>query len=150
MISDLHVHSIWSSDCLVPAEEQIEKALSLGMKHICITDHNDYDAPVFLPDYFNFLIDDKGDEDSLNRYASALHSLKEKYAGRIEVLAGIELGMQPHLAEKLTKLVEEYSFDMVIGSTHSFEGMDAEDPRHYKDIPVEKAIGNYFEEELKT
>ena len=31
MISDMHIHTVWSSDAKTPVEEQIDKAIQLGM-----------------------------------------------------------------------------------------------------------------------
>lgn len=146
-ISDMHSHTRWSSDSDTPVDIHIESAISRGMKHICITDHQDYDAPVFPPDYYSFLIDDKGDDDSVNRYICDIKNKKEKYKDRIEVLVGIEMGLQPHIAEKISSLSKKFPFDFIIGSTHTFHGMDAEDKRHYENISIEKAIREYFEEE---
>ncbi|HIV80080.1 MAG TPA: histidinol-phosphatase HisJ family protein [Candidatus Avanaerovorax faecigallinarum] len=148
MIPDMHVHTRWSSDSSVPVREQIERAAALGMKQICITDHQDFDAPKFPPDYFTFLIDDKGDDDTVKKYVDDILEIKEEYAGRIEVLAGIELGIQPHLTEKLNAFADRFPFDFIIGSTHTFCGMDAEDKRHYENIDVEEAVRQYFMDEL--
>lgn len=150
MISDFHVHSSWSSDCETAAEEQVKRALSLGMKHICITDHNDYDAPLFPPDYFSYLLGNKGDDSTISAYLADLQQLKERYAGQIEVLAGIELGMQPHLAERLTDLSERHPFDFIICSTHSFDGLDGKDQRHYENTTPVQALTRYFQTELEN
>ena len=148
MIPDMHVHTRWSSDSSVPVREQIERAAALGMKQICITDHQDFDAPKFPPDYFTFLIDDKGDDDTVKKYVDDILEIKDEYAGRIEVLAGIELGIQPHLTEKLNAFADRFPFDFIIGSTHTFCGMDAEDKRHYENVDVEEAVRQYFMDEL--
>ena len=148
MIPDMHVHTRWSSDSSVPVREQIERAAALGMKQICITDHQDFDAPKFPPDYFTFLIDDKGDDDTVKKYVDDILEIKDEYDGRIEVLAGIELGIQPHLTEKLNAFADRFPFDFIIGSTHTFCGMDAEDKRHYENVDVEEAVRQYFMDEL--
>lgn len=150
MISDCHVHTTWSSDSGTPVETQIQRAIDLGMKQLCITDHQDYDAPRFAPDYFSFLIDNVGDDDAIGRYLADLNSYKERYADKIELLFGIELGMQPHLGDKLEQLAQKFPFDFIIGSTHSFEGKDAEDRSHYEGVSIETAVGRYFEEELRN
>ena len=147
MISDMHLHTKWSSDSVVPVEIQIERAIELGMKHLSVTDHQDFDAPLFPPDYFKFLIDDKGDDEAVNAYVSNLLELKEKYADKIEVLLGIELGIQPHLTEQLNRFAKDYPFDFIIGSTHTFHKMDAEDKRHYEGVNIETAVRQYFEDE---
>jgi len=44
--------------------------------------------------------------------------LKEKYHNKIDLLCGVELGLIPHLKEKIETLVNKYNFDFIIGSTH--------------------------------
>lgn len=150
MIADMHVHTRWSSDSVTPVEEQVERAIELGMKSICITDHQDFDAPKFPPDYFTFLIDDRGDEKAVSAYTADLIRIKELYKDKIEVLLGIELGIQPHITEELTTLAASFPFDFIIGSTHAFHKMDAEDKRHYDGIDIEVAVSRYFQEELQN
>lgn len=150
MIADMHVHTRWSSDSAVPVNEQVERAIALGMKTICITDHQDFDAPRFPPDYFTFLVDDRGADEAISEYLADLTRVKEQYADRIEVLLGIELGIQPHLCEKLTAFAERFPFDFIIGSTHTFHKMDAEDKRHYEGVDIEAAVSQYFLEELEN
>lgn len=41
-IYDCHLHTEFSADSETPVRDQLEKAISLGMKEICITDHHDY------------------------------------------------------------------------------------------------------------
>ena len=148
MISDVHNHCMWSSDSTTYPEEQVKKAISLGMRHICITDHLDIDAPGFPPDFFNFLIGNRFDEGTFTAYFDNLSAVKEKYREEIEVLLGVEFGMQPHLKEQYNALYEKYPWDMVVGSTHTFQGMDGEDKRHYENISGKDALRAYFEEEL--
>lgn len=147
MISDTHVHTRWSSDSEADPEAQILQAIACGMQHIAITDHNDYDAPTFPPDYFNFLIDNRGDDDAISRYIADLQRLKEQYAGKIKVLIGMELGLQPHVMDRITEVAKKFPLDFIIGSTHAFERMDAEDQRHYTGIDVQKAMERYFQAE---
>ena len=150
MIADMHVHTRWSSDSVTSVEEQVERAIELGMKSICITDHQDFDAPKFPPDYFTFLIDERGDDEAISAYIEDLTRIKTIYEQRIEVLLGIELGIQPHIADRLTKLADSFPFDFIIGSTHAFCKMDAEDKRHYEGVDIELAVSQYFQEELQN
>jgi hypothetical protein len=42
MLADYHVHTEFSDDSREPMEEQVKKAVSLGLKEMCFTDHVDY------------------------------------------------------------------------------------------------------------
>ena len=45
MIADCHLHTEFSTDSTIKMEVQIQQAIRLGMKHMCITDHMDMDFP---------------------------------------------------------------------------------------------------------
>ena len=51
-----------------------------------------------------------------------LARLKQQYEGRLEIRTGVELGLQPHLQEKLRQYLENCAFDYVIGSVHLVKG----------------------------
>ena len=37
---DLHIHTDWSHDCSIPAEELVDNAEAIGLGGIAVTDHN--------------------------------------------------------------------------------------------------------------
>lgn len=115
MYCDFHTHTSFSSDGKASPEEQIEKAISLGMKKICITDHHDIGYP--NEHGLSFTIDPC-------EYTARLRQLREKYSGKIGVLIGVELGLQPNLTKELGEFVSAHDFDFVIGSTHLVGGED--------------------------
>ena len=43
--ADYHVHSYFSGDSDTPMEQMIQTAISKGLKHICFTEHQDFDFP---------------------------------------------------------------------------------------------------------
>lgn len=147
MISDMHLHTEWSSDSKTPVRDQVRSAVRRGMKSICITEHQDYDQPVFPPDNYTFLI---GDTDETAAYMDELAQIKAEFAEQIEVLAGVELGLQPHLPQKLARYTAEYPFDFVIGSTHNFRGRGADDLRTYEGKSTEEICKIYFQEEYEN
>lgn len=142
--SDVHIHTCFSSDSTTPIEAQLDRAIKRGMQHICITDHQDYDYP---PWHSTYLLSETGD---IEGYLDKLQKTKERYADRIEMCIGIEFGLQPHLAERHNKEYLKYPFDMVIGSTHCFNGRDTEDQTLYQGRPKDEAIHEYFQTELKN
>ena len=46
LLSDSHIHTMFSSDSDENPVNVVNNAISLGFKHICFTDHNDFDAPL--------------------------------------------------------------------------------------------------------
>ncbi len=84
------------------------------MKSICFTDHVDYDITENRID-MDFRTSD---------YFRKVKQVKYKYKKDIEILAGVEIGMQPHLNKRYNELIENNPFDFVLMSIHSIEGKD--------------------------
>lgn len=137
IISDYHVHSDFSSDSKAPMEQMIAKAIELGLKRLCFTDHMDYDYPI-VKSGGNFEFD-------LAAYFKKLSELKERYDKQLEILSGIELGLQPHLTDRLNQLVKSYPFDFIIGSSHVVDHIDPYYPTYWESRTREEGIRDYFE-----
>ena len=112
--ADYHVHTSFSGDCNIAPRIMIERALSLGLTHLCLTDHMDYD---YTDGDLCFEFDPKV-------YFEQLLPLKEEFADRIDLRIGIELGLQPYLTKKHHNLIFSYPFDFIIGSVHLVNGKD--------------------------
>lgn len=140
MIGDIHVHSSFSADSDADMEGMIIKAAEQGIPYVCFTDHIDWDFPVEDVEY-TF---------DLDAYFQTIKSLNDKYGRRIRILAGVELGLQPHLAERYRKLLKDYPFDFVIGSQHLVYGMDPYYPETFKDRSESDVYRRYFEEMLES
>lgn len=140
MLCDFHTHTGFSGDCTVPAREQIKQAIRLGMDEICITDHHDYDTAFCGTD---FTLD-------LPAYEKAVKRLQREYAGQIRVCAGIELGLQGHIADYLEALSHTLlnRLDFVIGSNHFVNGSDPFSPSFWEGQSTEEALERYFEASL--
>lgn len=138
MFSDQHVHTSFSGDSKTPAKEQIEQAIRLGMKAVCITDHHDYDT-AFADT--NFTLD-------IPAYIPFLKELQMEYQDRIEVNIGIELGLQLHINPYLEQLLRQYSFDFVIGSSHFIDRTDPYYPEYFQERTERDSYERYFEVSL--
>lgn len=166
ILSDFHMHSEFSSDSDAPMEDMIKRAIQLGLKQICFTDHMDYDYPKLALDktsgseekYLDFLFD-------ANSYMRQLNQLKNTYAEKIEILAGVELGLQKHIQPQVKQLMAQHDFDFVIGSSHLLYGDDPyyatfwqklrnqlgqPDTIDLDQLIVKKAIRDYFENILQN
>lgn len=145
ILYDCHVHTSFSSDSTTQPELQIEKAIGLGMKGICITDHMDYEFPNKERSGMDFEFDP-------GEYFGKMTELKEKYASKIELLIGVETGLRNErecrasVRDKYARLINGYPFDFVIGSTHCLEFTDPFYESPYWDNK-DKACGirTYFE-----
>ena len=142
MLSDFHIHTHFSSDCIVNPEEYIERAIHLGMKEICFTDHVDFDYP-----------DDDGKpmfKVDTDNYFKELNELKKKYAENIKIKIGIELGVNPSIYQKNIDYVTQYPFDFVIGSSHIINGIDPYFPSYWENRPIDEGIMDYYEAILQN
>lgn len=140
LLPDYHVHTRFSGDSETPVEEMLDKAISLGVSEICITDHIDYDYPDD-PDLFLF---------DVKEYFAALSRLKEVYSTKLPVKIGVELGLQPHLAEFHKSFVKEYPFDFIIGSSHVLDKADPYYATFWDGKEPKAVIRRYFESILEN
>lgn len=133
MIADCHMHTRFSTDSNTPVHEQIERAISLGMDHICITDHMDMDYP--------------GGEFQLDTdsYVRRIQEVREIYHNRIKVCLGVEIGMQDYLHDRIQEYIDRYPFDFVIGSMHIIDGEDPYDGRIFDRLGDSGTYRYYFQ-----
>lgn len=131
---DAHMHTSFSGDSDTPPEQMIEKAIDLGLPGITLTDHLDLD---YYPEEGLFDLD-------LPAYSEKIHALEKQYEDRFPIRFGIEIGLQPHLAEIHSRIVSEYPFDFVIGSSHMAHGMDPYYPEFFRGKTEEEAYREYF------
>lgn len=136
IIADCHVHSDFSSDSKAPMEQMIKQGIKEGLKWICFTDHMDYDYPPVSE--YSFVFDPEA-------YVRKINELKERYKDQIEILTGIELGLQPHLSERMDALLKSFSFDFVIGSSHVVDNMDPYYADYWENRSVKDGIYRYYE-----
>lgn len=138
--ADIHMHSQYSGDSNEPTENMIQSAIQKGLNTICITEHMDIDYPVSpsTPEGL-FTLD-------TDRYYPHLIELKNKYTDSIEVLLGVELGLQPHLASYHAEYVQKYPFDFVIGSEHTTNRKDPYYPSFYEGRSEYDAYSEYFQD----
>lgn len=137
ILADCHVHSCFSSDSETPVEAMIEQAISRKFPYFYLTDHLDYEFPV-SEEGMDFLFEP-------SEYFSALARYQNQYAGAIRIRPSVELGLKPHLAKTCRKLLEEYPFDFVIGSTHLVNDEDPYSLSFWENRSEKEALISYFE-----
>lgn len=131
---DFHLHSEHSMDSIASMEDMVLSAISKNFKSICFTDHVDLDSTAQRID-FSFRESD---------YFRNINKVKYKYIKDIEVLAGVEIGMQLHLFERYNKLITDYPFDFVLMSIHSVNQMDISGDGFLEGLDPLLALENYY------
>ncbi len=145
IITDCHVHSCFSSDSETPVENMLEQAIKRNFSYFYLTDHMDYEFPI-SEEGMDFLFD-------VDAYFDKLEMLKRKYereslgvrGSKIEIRPSIELGLKPHLGEDYRKLLKEYPFDFVIGSTHLVNDLDPYNTEFWEGRSEKASLIAYFE-----
>jgi len=139
--ADLHMHSSFSGDSQEDMDRMIQKALAIGFKTICFTEHMDMDFPK------NSIDPDDIFELDTDSYLKYFLEIKEKYSNSgINLLFGVELGLQPHLAATHLQYVHRYPFDFVIGSEHTTNRQDPYYPDYYANRSEYEAYSEYFQD----
>lgn len=142
--ADFHTHTSFSTDSEASPESMIERAIALGMKTYCITDHMDYLFPI-KEEPFTF------DPDA---YFDKLSALRKAYRGKIDLRIGVELGLrdEPYTRAKVKKLCEklvsDYPFDFVIGSTHVIDHFDPYHKDKWNGRSAEEIVQMYYDSVL--
>lgn len=141
ILADMHTHSEFSGDSKTPMTAQADRALELGLKYYCFTDHEDL--------YYPEIIAEDGSvknifELDLDAYFKRLTGLKSEYSGKLEVLCGIELGLCDKALSEYEKIVSERPLDFVLGSVHLIDGMDPYSPEYWLYNDEKTAVNRYF------
>ena len=129
MFADFHVHTYYSDDSETPMEKQVESAISLGLQEICFTDHVDYgikrdwDDPLGV----NYRNGGPGEPKRIPLanvnyplYFKEIEELKNKYADKITIRAGLEFGIQADTIPQYELLYAKYNdkLEFVLLSVH--------------------------------
>lgn len=133
---DYHVHSSFSDDCNIDMEVVVKRAMELGIKEICFTDHTDFDAKIE-----GVIIEFDSKE-----YTHKIGEMKKKYGHKITIKKGVEMGYQPHIIERCNQFVEGGQFDFVLASLHTVEMKDVHFGDFARDKSPKQAYEKYFKE----
>jgi len=133
---DYHIHSSFSSDCETDMKDTIKRAIDIGLKEICFTDHIDYDY--CSPDIdFDF---------DLDEYDNHISKMRKFYGDKIKILKGVEIGIQPHIIDRCDNLILDNGFDFVISSIHSCDRKDLYNGDFFIERTPREAYTKYLEE----
>lgn len=137
--ADYHLHSSFSGDSDTPMEAMIQQGIALGLTQMCFTEHNDFDYPVTDSDPAGKF------ELNPDSYLYDFIKYKEKYADKINLCFGVELGLQQHLSRKNAAFAKAHEYDFIIASSHICNGKDPYYPSFYEGRKQEEAYREYFE-----
>lgn len=133
---DYHLHTNYSSDSDADMEDMILSAISKNIDEIAITDHVDYHEKYEPPHY----------DDLIEKF----NLMKEKYKSEINMILGVEIGLESGLSDTINKFAANYDFDFIIGSSHTVCGKDLYFDDFFGDMDKKTAYNLYFTEMLKN
>jgi histidinol-phosphatase (PHP family) len=136
---DYHVHTDFSEDSSTPLDEACIAAIEKNVAEIAVTDHLDIDYPDRV---FQFDLD-------YTAYSAAIDKAREKFDGRLSIIKGLEIGLQPHILGKCASFMEGKDFRFVIASVHSVSGMDLYREEFHRQKTKRASYTRYLEELLQ-
>jgi histidinol-phosphatase (PHP family) len=148
MLIDYHLHNHFSPDSEEDTRKIVEKALEMGMKDICITNHPELHDKKTGEDHFNA-------NEAKERFKNIKAELDEVQRDFPEVKLGfgMEMGYHEKWISELEKLVQETEFDFVLGSIHVVNDVIISSHLYaeelYSQTDEETAYSAYFDNMLK-
>jgi len=136
MYYDYHVHTFFSEDSNMDLEEACRTAIQKNIIEMAITDHLDIDYP------------DRSIEFDLDypAYSIAIEKAKEKFKGRLNIIKGIEIGLQPHIIDECRQFLEGKNFQFIIASVHAAQKKDLHNGDFCNGKNRNTSYREYFEE----
>lgn len=123
---DLHCHSMYSFDSEADPDEICLAAIERNIERIAITDHCDIDC---IEAGFYSIYD-------ASTAREHILSVKSKYADKLDVLFGVELGGAHVCPDLSAELVRKYKFDFVLGSLHNLKDVPDFSFIDYTEMPM--------------
>ena len=117
-LTDYHVHTFRCGHAGGATREYVLEALGHGLSEIAFTDH----IPLyFLPgeDPNPTIAMTRGE---LSGYVEEIRALKQEFAGRIDVLLGLEADYAEGHEAELKEILDLHAWDVVLGSVHWVAG----------------------------
>lgn len=135
---DLHTHHFRCGHADGNIRDYVEAGIAAGLSVIGISDHTPYFGhPEEHP--FPHIAMAKKD---FAGYVEEVLKLKQEYAGKIDVLLGIESDFFPDHTEAYREVLSQYPFDYVIGSVHSVNEVSIFNKNRWKKLSEAQRIAD--------
>ncbi|NHM31438.1 histidinol-phosphatase [Neobacillus terrae] len=117
VLFDLHTHHDRCGHARGKIQHYIDAAIEKGMTAIGISDHSPYFAEVEDRPFPHITMG----KSEFSSYVEEVLQLKKQYAGKIDVLLGVESDFFPQHLKEYKSFYDKYPFDYIIGSVHFVE-----------------------------
>lgn len=129
---DYHIHTSFSADCEVPMLKMAQAAEDFGITELCFTEHIDINAP-----------GEKSFVADIAAYRAEFLKCKRAFP-KLNMRFGIEAGLWPDTFESMKAMLENQTFDYVIGSQHLIFGMDPYHDEIWKQYSQREIFDEYL------
>jgi histidinol-phosphatase (PHP family) len=141
---DLHTHHFRCGHADGNIRDYIEAGLAAGLSVIGISDHTPYFGREEDQPFPRIAMG----KQAFAGYVEEVQKLKQEYAGRIDVLLGIESDFFPEHLGAYRNTLNQYPFDYVIGSVHSVGEVSIFNKNRWKGLSREERVASkeaYYE-----
>lgn len=135
---DLHTHHFRCGHADGNIRDYIEAGLAAGLSVIGISDH----TPYFGHDEDQPFPRIAMGKQAFAGYVEEVLKLKQEYAGRIDVLLGIESDFFPEHLGAYRNMLNQYPFDYIIGSVHSVDEVSIFNKNRWKGLSQEEKVAS--------
>jgi histidinol-phosphatase (PHP family) len=136
MLINYHIHTNTSSDAKGTIDEYCKKAVSLGFKEICFTNHHE-----FHDEKSSFFLTDE----KIGKIISEIDAQRKKYPN-LTIKFGVELGYSKEWKKQIVEFAKRYPFDYVLGSVHWIDDNNYADYKLPERLSTEERHKLYFAE----
>ncbi len=139
-IHDQHVHTSYSEDSSANLEKYIQIAIDLGCSYFVMTDHLDFDIPMYHEHWI-------ADYDEQKK---EIIELQKKYKNKITLLQGIECGYREGYENNIKEVVFHRDFDLINLSIHNYLDLDFYYKEDFLKYGINKMVNLYLEAAIKA
>ncbi|MBQ9037314.1 MAG: histidinol-phosphatase HisJ family protein [Erysipelotrichaceae bacterium] len=157
MFADYHVLCNYSSDSFVTMEQQVLRAIELGLQEVCFTDHVDYGVKKDWSEGNIDWVEMNGKKYSATNvdyepYFRDLAEVKRKYGDKIVIRQGLELGVQTITIPQFEDMWKKYGdkLDFTLLSMHQVNNEQLWNQKFQSTRTQKQYNEEYYEEILRV
>lgn len=124
-----------SVDAVASVRDYCKKAVELGLKEFCITNHHE------LWSVDDGTYDSALTEEKIGNLQKEIEQASKEFG--ISIKHGIELGYYEGRQQEVKRILEKHSFDFVIGSVHIVDGIRISGEKVQLDVDKNEMLGRY-------
>lgn len=132
MLCNYHTHTFRNRHSSGTEREYIEAAIGCGIRTLGFSEHAPYRYPDGYSSWFHL------QQEELEDYVATILSLKEEYAGKIDILLGFEAEFYPKLFDEFLAIIRPYPVDYMILGQHflqnEYDGRSSGTPTDDPDV----------------